>query len=152
DADLRKLGRLAEQCAALLSGESHAGENVSGSPLRLAEAGLAGVPRDDFSFAKVDAPWWRRQAHVMGIAGLILILLAAASFTASRAGWRRGERTIVTSGDVPEKKVTVDAGISNAMSDLIKRAQARDVNAQLLLGRDFEVGDGVGQDRVKANA
>jgi TPR repeat protein len=90
----------------------------------------------------------------MGIAGLVfvLVLLAAVSFTALRAGSRRGEKAIVTPGDVPEKRVTVDAGISDAMSDLIKRAQARDVHAQLLLARDFEVGDGIGQDRVKANA
>jgi hypothetical protein len=159
DADVRRLGTLAEQCAALLSGEPQAEENLSGSSQRLAEAGLPGVLRDDVSFAEVDAPWWRRQAHVMGIAGLTLVLLAAVSFTASREGSRRGQRTIVTPaepkglpGDVPEKKVTVDAGISDAMSDLIKRAQARDVQAQLLLARDFEVGDGVGQDRVKANA
>src|SRR5262249_9063657 len=152
DTDLRRLGTVAKQCAAILSGEPHARKSVSDSSLTFAKAGLAGVPRDDFSFAKVDAPWWRKQAHVMGIAGLILILLAAASFTASRSGWRRGEKEIVTPVDVSEKKVTVDAGISKAMSDLIKRAQARDVNAQLLLGRDFEVGDGVGQDRVKANA
>jgi GAF domain/Sel1 repeat len=152
DTDLRRLGTFAEQCAALLSVEPHAAQSVSGSSLTFAEPGLAGVPRDDFSFAKVDAPWWRREAHVMGIAGLVLVLLAAVSFTASRAGSRRGEKAIVTPGDVPEQRVTVDAGISDAMSDLIKRAQARDVHAQLLLARDFEVGDGVGQDRVKANA
>jgi putative methionine-R-sulfoxide reductase with GAF domain len=146
DTDVRRLGTLAEQCAALLSGESHAEESVSGSQPR-----LAGVPRDDFSFAKLGAPWWRREAHVMGIAGLILVLLTAMSFTASREGSRRGQPKGVPGG-VPEKTVTADAGISDAMSDLIKRAQAGDVNAQLLLARDFEVGDGVGQDRVKANA
>ena len=160
DAELRRLGTFAEQCAALLSGDPPDKESVSRSSLRLAEAGLAqaGTPpasRDDFSFAEVDASWWRRRAHVMGIAGLALVLLAAVSFTVSREGWRRGKGTIVTRavpGEVPEQKVTVDAGIPDDISDLIRRAQGGDANAQLLLARDFEVGDGVGQDLIKANA
>lgn len=159
DADVRRLDTVAERCGALLSVEPQVEEIGSDSSQRLAESGLPGVPRNDFSLAKVDAPWWRRKARVMGIAGLTLVLLAAVTFTASRGSWRRGRRTTLTPvlpagvpGEVPGKKVTVDTGITDAISDLIKRAQAGDVKAQLLLAKDFEVGSGVGQDLVKASA
>jgi hypothetical protein len=153
NADILTLCRLAEQATALLSGE----QQPEDSSLTSVESGPSAVPETGFSFTVWDSGFWQKP-QVIGIAGLAIILIAVASFQAFHNSLPIRQRTIVTSaglnaaaGNVLGQNVTKSAGPSDSVSDLMKRAKAGDADAQVLVAKDFEIGNGVSQDLVKAN-